>query len=487
MPDYSRALLFGERITAAAGDLRSQLENSNIAVGVDSSLPGALPTLRILLQTLRRLPGVLWLERSTLDCATIEGLTKETQDIDPSNPIRVVDVVPDFATVRVAVSARTRDRWIRVVPDRYGVHIARRHDVQIIPSGQLVTGLATVLAAAFAAAEVFKDVALVRCERRANHDYLCFCPVTLSGDLVAAPGLCGPLTYDGALVGLGAVGSAIALILAEMKAQGRAVLVDRQRYSAENKTTYSLGTAGDVTSRTWKTEVAARRLSNIRCKKFNGDVADFVMEVDRSHYDPPHLVLSALDSVEARHDVQRLWPDRLIDAATGDTMLGLHDVAGEGAPCLICFLPPRRGASSSLFALSDQTGLDVATLARGDDLLREEDLESVKSEYGDKLRQHVGKPICGLAAALGLTEVPSNGFQPAIPFVAMQAACLAVGRLIAIQLGLNDLPNFVQYDALIGPQNVTLEKRAAMSGCYCQQRAATIREVRKQRFGPRMA
>jgi hypothetical protein len=90
-------------------------------------------------------------------------------------------------------------------------------------------------------------------------------------------------------------------------------------------------------------------------------------------------------------------------------------------------------------------------------------------------------PVCGLANALGLTDVESDGYEPAIPFVAQQAACLGVGRLLAHLLGDTRAVNFVQYDAFRGPEHATIDQRLGIPGCYCTERGETIERVRVMR------
>ena len=97
------------------------------------------------------------------------------------------------------------------------------------------------------------------------------------------------------------------------------------------------------------------------------------------------------------------------------------------------------------------------------------------------LAPHVGKPVCGLAETVGLTGLSADGYRPSIPFVSLQAACLAVGRLIASQLDLSPPGNLVQYDGLIGPQAATIEEMRQRPDCVCATRATTIELVRHQR------
>lgn len=176
-----------------------------------------------------------------------------------------------------------------------------------------------------------------------------------------------------------------------------------------------------------------------------------------------------------------MWPDRMIDAATGDTVVGLHEATPDG-PCLRCLLPPRVSDRSPAQVLADELGLPVELIAGGDVELTVEHLAGLHAEQRKRLASQVGKPICGLASALGLTGDPHEDYRPSVPFVSQQAACLGVGRLLANLAGICGLPNVVQYDTMVGPQAMTRMDRRTRPGCYCQTRSSTIKVVRSTRM-----
>jgi hypothetical protein len=122
--------------------------------------------------------------------------------------------------------------------------------------------------------------------------------------------------------------------------------------------------------------------------------------------------------------------------------------------------------------------LPVDLLARGDEILREEHLAPVSDKQRTLLLQHLGKPVCGLARAIGLTTLRADDYRPSVPFISLQAASLALGRLLAHELGFAPLPNLVQYDGLFGPQTATLEQMRPTNDCYCRTNARTIDKVR---------
>ncbi len=482
MIDHSRVA----RLGAGAAKLTEEevlahLDANLIHISAEAGLAGGMLTLRVLVTTLRRMPGRLNLDPRGLDQRLVDDLVRLVRDIDSAKPLEIGDAVPAGAVhIHVGLEARAPGA-IRVIPDGYGMHVARDAAVTIVQA-RPAHPLGSVLAAAFAAAEAFKDAAPVVDDRCHRHDHLTWCAVSLSHDLTAAPMHDGPLVLDVALAGCGAVGTAVALILSELDASGDVLVLDRQDLGPENIATYSLGGEEDGRLRRRKVDLVAEALG----RKYNvtrrhGDLATLAADVDNGRVRCPPLFLTGLDSVTARHEVQRLWPERLIDAGTGDTAVGLHYAVAGSGPCLMCFLPPG-GHRSAVELRAERTGLSVELLGRGDDVLLEEDLAELDPEQRELLLPHVGKKICNLANAPGLIE-RAGDFQAAVTFVALQAACLAVGRLVAAELKL-EMYNFIQYDSLIGPRADAAERRKRNSECYCQTKAERIRKVREERMAP---
>ncbi len=203
--------------------------------------------------------------------------------------------------------------------------------------------------------------------------------------------------------------------------------------------------------------------------------------------DPDRLGPAELERLEhAANQIRperpiRIQADRLLDVATGDTVVGLRDTRPDG-PCLACMLPPPAGASpvDALVALGIPAEL---ARAPGDTVVDEQIIAAAPDPDARAiLTAQRGTPICGLLRAAGLTDVDAGDYMPSIPFVSQQAACLGVGRLVAIATGIDaELPNFVQYDALLGPTHALKQHRAATPGCACQQRAGIIDQVRRER------
>jgi hypothetical protein len=476
--DYSRGLLLAQQATGRdASELERALSASRVTVSVDPDMPAARLTARVLLTTLRRAPGQLILERGPAPNSWIEEIASAVAAVDPEQPLMVASSSADTG-VRLHIGAG-HAHAIRVVPDGYGAHIAGDPSVVVTPT-RAGNPLGAIYAA-LGAAEAFKWTAQVLPTRRVVHRYLQFCPVTLSSDLTAAPDLSFPLACNLTQVGVGAIGTGTILALQSLRAEGQLIAVDCQRFGPENRGTYSLGGAAEVTAAPWKADMARQALPHFDVIPFRRPVSELPAAIDGGDVSWSPIVLTALDTAVARRDAQRLWPDRLIDAGTGDTMLGIHDHDHSCGPCLICLFPTSRSGPSGAERLAEITGLSVEQTNRGDVPLSMEDLAPLTAEQQQMLTPHLGKPVCGLAQAVGLTGLGADGYQPSIPFVSLQAACLAVGRLITSQLDLRPPGNLVQYDGLIGLQATTTEEMRQRPDCVCATRTTVIEQVRNRR------
>ena len=481
--EHSRAIKLAEQVSTSKGArLERHLEASDVVVSVDPELAYGQLTTHVLLTTLRRGPGNLTLIANGLRPAYINELEAAAAAIDSDRPLRVVrrgESWPERA-IAVHVGPTSPHPAIRIVPEGHGAHVASAPSAVIRPQ-RAPSPLGAVYTAALGAAEIFKHSARVISRRRVLQRHLTFCPVALSRDLAAAPDLYARMTLDISLIGIGAIGTGIVLLLDALGAEGRLVAVDRQRYARENLGTYSLGGIVEVASQPWKVDVARRALPRFDVVTVADSVNNLLRSIDAGDARWTPTVLTALDSPEARREAQRLWPDRLIDAATGDTMLGLHDHRYGMDPCLWCVFPVNRQAPSGADAIAARLGLDVAILADADAVLTDDHLEGKSEEQLKLLRPLVGTSMCGLAHAAELSSLEADGYMPSVPFVSLQAACLSVGRLIAAYAGSSPPVNLVQYDGLFGPQAATLELMRRRPDCICIERHSTIERIRAMR------
>lgn len=352
------------------------------------------------------------------------------------------------------------------------------------------TGLGSVYTAATLTSEVFKSITGLRPGTYQARSVLDFCPVfpgtdpgTVSPDLPELNGI--------ALAGCGAIGTAIVLILSLLEAEGTLTAVDPQTFDDPNVITYSLGTIGDAAQQLHKVDLVALHLPGMDVAPVRGTIQDYIDHIDNHTLPWPRLALGALDSIEARHDLQRLHPDLILDGSTGGaagTTLALHEALPFG-PCLRCYYPHRNQAGPvAEQRLHENTGLPMHRIARGDQPLTEDDLEGLLPHQRQRLDPYLGQRICGLSTIAELTDYDAFDFRPSASFVAQQAAALVVGALIARSNNLIPQPGRrIEYDARFGPRTISemTDVRCPSTSCECQARKPLIMEVRQTRSHPR--
>jgi hypothetical protein len=481
--EHSRALLTAANATDLdQRTLKERQERSLTTVRLTPELTGAWLTARVLLMTLRRLPGKLALDRTGLPEHLISELVDAVASIDSTRPLAVIDGPTTDASVQLDIGLIGERGFIRILPDGYGAQVANDPGVEL-SVGQPANSLGCVFAAACGAAETFKRLVVTKLDRKTEHPHMSFCPVTLAADTAAAPPLPPLEPLDVALVGNGAIGTAIGLILAELRMGGRVIVCDPENYGAENRGTYSLGGEREAKAQPLKVDVVgdvleASGYTSIRLPEKSDEM---IGRIDRGEFRPPRMVLTGLDNVEARRQTQLLWADHVLDGGTGDTNVGFVDARPEG-PCLRCFFPDAMTGHDPLARLADMTGLPLSRLTRGDEALSEDDIASLTAEQQKLLRRYLGRPVCGLTDAFGLTDIETDGYLPSVPFVSQMAACLVVGRLLALRLSANTETNFCQFDALHGPRFADPEARRPSPECICQTRPAVVQGVRRSRW-----
>ncbi len=483
--EHSRALLLARGMTGEdQGTLLEHLGASRVHVSGAGSRPDVLATVESVIATLRRLPVRLSLQAGAFADAHAARLIEGARAIDPARGLALAEHPGDLH-IHVGPDPGT-DAHLIAMPERHGGHIAGP-GIRIGETRQ-ASGLGVMSTAALVCGEAFKALVRASPGRTVTHERLSWCPVTLSDDPAATPPVSADSELSLAIVGLGAIGTAIASILATLPLTGTLMLIDPERFAPENLSTYSLGTAQDAQCVPLKTDLAAGPLARFTCLRYPVTVRELIARIDAGQAPWPRLVLAGTDSPHARRETQRLWPDRLIDGATGDTTCGFHDVvAGADTACLQCLFAPDTSGPSSSHRLAEATGLPVELLRHGDELLTHEHINALPTERREMLCGQIGKPVCGLAQAIGLSTLPAEGYRPSASFVSQQAACMVVGRLLAHLLGVDPGGSFVQYDALIGPHARLQEDRLPSPDCFCQQRADIVRAVRASRQGNALA
>lgn len=484
--NYSRPLRLAAGSSGAnEADLRTRLENNTVLVTADAAAPAVASTLLVLIGNLRRLPVQLHLDPNggdgRLDSGLISDLEELTAGIDADRSLSVTR--PSYITFHVHVGTSSTSAHVNGVADGHGTRL-RPDGIPFGPLQQPGTGLGGILTGAMLTAEVFKSVVDVLPDRRGPIRSIDFCPVTLGEpDDTIRP--LAPL-HETTLVGGGAIGTAIALIFRELTAAGVLTVVDPETYDHPNVTTYSLGDRATAAANTPKVHLIRDQLRGITVDPIIGTARDYIDAIDSGDKPMPTTVLGAVDSIDARHEIAAIHALHTLDGSTGGdtgTMLSLSEATWVG-PCLRCYYPPRPAAGPSVTdILALRTGIPRNLLARGTEKLSANQLtalDDLTPEDRAILTNHVGKEICGLGKAFGLTG-ENTGFNPSAAFVAQQAAALVVGALI--RGGVTTQANNVQYDALFGPYGDMTLARNPKSTCRCQTEQDIHQHVRAHRTG----
>lgn len=351
--------------------------------------------------------------------------------------------------------------------------------------------LAALMAASLGAVEVFKRVFEVSEAVAPFFDKFEFSLFELS----ISPSSIGPQLPDvislpdTLLVGGGAIGNAIALLLSQLRVRGRLHIVDKQTFADENIGTCVLldrndwlGTAKAERLTTWLSQHSGIKVSGEKSLIADAISGDYLsnMQVD--------LVLNGLDDPDARCDSQRLWPRITVDGGINEVGASViqHRI-GRDFACLICWF--QESLTDERMAQSRWTGLSVDSLSDIDRLLTDEDIARASKEKRDWLRecQRREKRLCSiiteaqLESRLGVKV--AAGFRPSVPFVASAAACLVMSEAVKALL----FPSAAHHSLFqigslfLGPDASIGMYRPPNSSCICVAHRNLIRQLSEKR------
>jgi len=352
--------------------------------------------------------------------------------------------------------------------------------------------LAALMAASFGITEVFKrvfgipsDIAALLDATQFSLFELTTSPTSLGPPLPAMMSL-----PDTVMVGAGAIGNGIALVLSQLAVHGRLHIIDKQDYRREN-----FGTCTLLDDESWLDTSKAQRLAawldradGLRCTGEEAFVADarsgsFVREMS------VELVLNGLDDVRARHDAQMLWPSVLVDGGINSVGAAVrtHRLDRPHGACMRCSfrLPP----VSERELQSKVTGLSTTSLES--DLgrpLNEQDVADAKEPMREWLQEQValGKSVCSTiseAQSRSLGIEFDEGFNPSAPFVATASAALVVAQALKALFypDAEYTQRFQMESIFIGPEASLGVLTRADPGCECVTHRAVIDRVASRR------
>ncbi len=355
-----------------------------------------LPTLRNLLPTLRPLGP-------------------------PSSPNNVVNVV-------VGTSAEKAHIFVGAGP--WSAKVSR-----IEPQGitDALNPIGSLAAGALGASEIFKEIFRGQLQGAVINNGYSLSLLDYSPNTRAEPLLPGPLSIDATLFGCGSIGCGFlqgALLVPQL--QGRLVMVDNGRFDTKNPYKYSLvdwaaGTQGPFKAVWTQQQIRRYTTGRLQGEAFVGTAESYIANLTSDYKIP--LAISAVDTIEARFEIQDTLPRAIVNAGVDGTlaMVSTHNF-GSG-PCLACLGMQSELESWNAKAIAERTGLSpgrVYELIRGNEAMTTNDIDEikarniVKAELLQDVDTFVGQPLLSFWNRVAYSETTLQ--LPSLPPVKITTA-----------------------------------------------------------------
>ena len=281
---------------------------------------------------------------------------------------------------------------------------------------------------------------------------------------------------DALIVGSGAVANGWAYAVKRLPVSGRLTAVDRESFEVGNIGPYV------ASGREWIGHAKVQMIQNYLAPAIQviprpEEWELFKIRLQHGAELPP-LVINGLDNVETRHSVQRLWPDVLIDMASGGpTAQVIAKRKQSQGICLLRALTVPTGELGYAERLSRALGLAPDRILNdATSPILQADVEAAPAGLRFELeRARLNQElICGRITAYNLGRPDDQAeFAPAAPFIAGLAGAVGAAETLRALLGdRSDRTLHFQYDAR---SNMARSLRMVCSpDCECQWGAAAL-------------
>jgi tRNA A37 threonylcarbamoyladenosine dehydratase len=294
------------------------------------------------------------------------------------------------------------------------------------------------------------------------------------GMLDPGPALPVQLELATLLIGCGAVSSGWVYAIRRLPITGTVEAVDRQALGDENIGPYVIARVVDVG--TPKTEIVRALLKPaIAVTPRTEELHFFKARLRYRQTKVPALVVAGVDNVEARHELQRLWPTVLIDMAAGGlTSQVIVKHLADAGQCLLAAhtMPPNE--ETTVERLSRISGLQPRRIRDDfEQALSAQDVARAPAELRDSLEEarRAGKPRCGYLTELNLNDETGDAeFAPAVPFVTAFSGIVAAAETIKHLSGAST--GSLQYQFSFQSGRGRRTTRLCPGTCECQEARA---------------
>jgi hypothetical protein len=248
-----------------------------------------------------------------------------------------------------------------------------------------------------------------------------------------------PPQIHAVVFGCGGVTNGWAYAVRRLPIRGALEAVDMQSLRKENLGPYVLSTWADLDKS--KAALIKKALSpGIKVTSRPEPLEFYKIRLDQGLVEIPRIMIAGLDAIAPRHVVQRLWPDVLIDMASGGTttQLVVHHAGGAGC-CLLEALELPDGTADFAQRMADATGLSAQRIRNNPtDPISEEDIAAAPPEHRGKLEtaRRTGRLVCGRVTEYNLSEEGySTAFHPAVPFVSALSGIAGAAETMKALMG----------------------------------------------------
>lgn len=348
-----------------------------------------------------------------------------------------------------------------------------------IPGDGRANPLAALAAAAIGMGEVFMRALSDERPRVSLEWSLIDYSIGSIGSNPPGPPLQGRRAIQGLQVGAGTVGGGFDLALAELEVDGELSIVDFDSFQVENFGPHPILGIGDSSQP--KVEVAkafleSSGLGGLHVLTYREPISLYGL---RRGFDAraPQVIVSGVDKVQPRHQVQRWWAPVHIDMATGGAtcQVLVRTNPGNGR-CLLEAFQRASDEPDEEEVWADWIGVAKERLENPMSEVSDDDIDHAPGAKRERLvaAKAQGLRFCNILKAEDWGIELDPDFEAATPFIALLAGVLAASELVKSQTESRD-GVFVQYNFL--SHAAFFERTSAAQTCECQTIATGTRGV----------
>jgi len=341
------------------------------------------------------------------------------------------------------------------------------------------------------ASEIFKNIFNGRLHGALNAPSYTLSMLDYSSSPESEPLLPDQITIDATLFGCGSIGCGLLQgILLTFQLYGKLAIVDNGRFDTKNPYKYSLIDWATAQQAPFKSVWAQQQMlafakGRLKPLAFVGTAETYIASLPYDYKLP--LAISAVDTIEARFEIQDTLPRRILNAGIEGTlaMVSVHNF-GDG-PCLACLGMQTDLESWNAKPIANATGLSperVYELIRRNEEMTTTDIETIRTrgvsvaQTVESLDSFVGQPLLSLWNRLAYSETVVNTggtvpvqVQVTTAFVSAFAGVLLLSELIkdsVKELEKYKVSNSYQQQLLGIPAAGTFKHQRELQGwCLC--------------------